>query len=484
MNTTQISRLEPPVRLSVVMPVYNERRLVEEVVMQVLAFSHSLISEVELIIVDDGSTDGTREVLARLARDEARIKLFEQPRNMGKGAALRRGIQEATGELTIIQDADLEYDPADYGRMLDPFFSGQADAVYGSRFAASEYRRVLYFWHTLGNRFITMLSNFMTDMNFTDIETCYKMVRTRLLRSIPIRSNDFSFEPEITAKLAKRGAVMYEVPIRYRGRTYAEGKKIRARHGFTALHAIIKWRLIDDLYHEDGYGAHILGSLARVQRFNRWMANTIDSHLGERILEIGAGIGNLTIHLLPREHYVATDVDSSYLEYLREMAMGRPGVEVEQLDILDDQAFVRHAGEFDTIVCLNVLEHVADPERGLRNLRTALAPGGKAILLVPQGQWLYSTLDDAVDHHKRYERKDLTAEIESAGLEMIALSDYNKVGVPAWILNGKLLRRRRFAPLQLKVLNVLTPVFEKVDRFLPWQGLSLIAVVRRAQEAP
>jgi glycosyltransferase involved in cell wall biosynthesis len=222
--------------LSVVMPAYQERATIEEIVKRVLDSPWTA----ELVVVDDGSTDGTREWLRSV--EDPRLRLFEQPHNQGKGAALRRGFAEATADFVIVQDADLEYDPADYGRMLQPLVSGRADAVYGSRFVGGESHRVLLFWHSVGNRVLTLLSNMVTDLNLTDMETCYKAFRREVIQSIRLEEDRFGIEPEITAKLAAGRFRIYEVGISYDGRTYAEGKKIGWKDGVRALYCILKYR--------------------------------------------------------------------------------------------------------------------------------------------------------------------------------------------------------------------------------------------------
>ena len=226
-------------KLSVVMPCYNEQRTIREIVKKVLEQPF----DIELVIVDDGSKDGTRDVLTDLAKSDPRIRVFFQPENRGKGAALRRGFQESTGDVVIVQDADLEYDPSEYGRLIEPIARGQADVVYGSRFLAGPHR-VLYFWHSVANKALTLLSNIVTDVNLTDMETCYKVFRRDVLQKITIEEDRFGFEPEITAKVAKLNVVIYEVGISYYGRTYAEGKKIGWRDGFRALWAIMKYNLL------------------------------------------------------------------------------------------------------------------------------------------------------------------------------------------------------------------------------------------------
>jgi glycosyltransferase involved in cell wall biosynthesis len=226
--------------LSAVMPVYNEATTVAEVIRVVLAQRPVQ----QLVIVDDCSKDGTWEKLQPLAQNEPRIKLVRHEINQGKGAALRTGIAHATSAIVIIQDADLEYDPAEYHRLLAPILSGKADVVFGSRFTGADAHRVLYYWHSVGNRLLTTFSNMATDLNLTDMETCYKVFRREVLQKIRIEENRFGFEPEITAKVARLNVSVYEVAISYYGRTYAEGKKIGWRDGVRALWCIFKYNFL------------------------------------------------------------------------------------------------------------------------------------------------------------------------------------------------------------------------------------------------
>jgi glycosyltransferase involved in cell wall biosynthesis len=222
-------------RLSVVMPVYNEKATVETSIRRVRAIPLT----VEIICVDDGSKDGTRDILQRLKDEGVIDTLIFQPQNRGKGAAVRTGIQAANGEVIVIQDADLEYDANELPYLMEPISQGKADAVFGSRFLGGPHR-VLYFWHSIGNRFLTLVSNMFTDLNLTDMETCYKMVRADLMKSLPLKTDRFGIEPELTAKLSQSGARIYEVPISYAGRTYAEGKKINWKDGVAAFWHIVR----------------------------------------------------------------------------------------------------------------------------------------------------------------------------------------------------------------------------------------------------
>ena len=226
--------------LSVVMPVFNEAATVADVIKTVLA--QRLVQQ--LVVVDDASTDGSWEKLEAMAKSDARIKLARHPQNQGKGAALRTGISLVTAPIVTIQDADLEYDPAEYPRLLAPILSGKADVVFGSRFTGSDAHRVLYYWHSVGNKMLTTLSNMATGLNLTDMETCYKTFRREIIQKIKIKENRFGFEPEITAKVARLKVRIYEVAISYDGRTYAEGKKIGWRDGVHALWCILKYNFL------------------------------------------------------------------------------------------------------------------------------------------------------------------------------------------------------------------------------------------------
>lgn len=226
-------------KISVVIPCFNERNTIEQIVRTVRT---SPVQNLEIIVVDDCSTDGTAEILREKVATLA-DQIVYQPKNAGKGAAVRAGFAAATGEVILIQDADLEYDPQDYGTLLEPILSGNADAVFGSRFMGGRPHRVLYFWHMVGNRFLTLLSNMFTNLNLTDVETGYKAFRASIVKGLDLRENRFGFEPEITAKLAKTRCRMYEVGVSYNGRTYREGKKVGWKDGFRAIYAIVRYNL-------------------------------------------------------------------------------------------------------------------------------------------------------------------------------------------------------------------------------------------------
>jgi glycosyltransferase involved in cell wall biosynthesis len=239
---SNVMRIPPDFKLSVLMPVYNEARTILEILDRVMAVKISK----EIVVVDDGSSDGTVEVLKKEVENRIEgVRVFYSPRNQGKGAAVRRAIKAATGSVCVVQDADLEYDPEEYFQLLEPILDGRADAVYGTRFMGGGPHRVHLFWHYVGNQILTTISNAFSNLNLTDMETCYKLMRTELAQSLPLRANGFDIEPELTLKLAKAGARIYEVPISYSGRSYSEGKKINWKDGVKALYSIVRYRVAD-----------------------------------------------------------------------------------------------------------------------------------------------------------------------------------------------------------------------------------------------
>jgi glycosyltransferase involved in cell wall biosynthesis len=477
------------VSLSILVPVYNEQYLVETSLRRLEILAESpLIERVRVIVVNDASTDHSAAALRRFRESVPGSKLsafewifLDHEENRGKGAAVRTAIEHVDTDLAVIHDADLEYHPSDLEKMIPLFLSEDADAVFGSRFLSGDFRRVLFFRHSLGNKLITLLTNFVTDLNLTDIETCYKMVRSGLLKSIPWESDRFGIEPEMTIKLAKRNARIFEVPIRYSGRTYAEGKKITWKDGVRALGALIKFGVSDHVYVDDEHGGRILARLNRAPRFTRWMAETIKPYVGERVLEIGAGTGNLTENLVPRSFYMASDINSQYLSRLEKLRQTRPYLRVQRTDAARPETYP--AERFDCVVCLNVVEHLHDDVAALRNIRRVLDEHGRAIILVPNSPALFGSLDKVLGHYRRYTREQLIRSCEEAGFSVHKLLKFNRIGAPGWWWNGKVLKRETFGLWQMKLLNFLVPFVQPIDRFLPFPHLSWIAILQANSQA-
>jgi SAM-dependent methyltransferase len=349
--------------------------------------------------------------------------------------------------------------------------------VYGSRFTGTP-RRVLFFWHHVANKLLTLVSNMVTNLNLTDMETGYKVFRADIIKSIPIRSCRFGVEPEVTAKLAKVHARIFEVPISYAGRAYWEGKKIRWTDGIAALWTILRYAFVDDQENADP-GYKTLLRLARAERYNGWMLQQLAPWLGQRVLEIGSGIGSFTRYLTGRDLILATELNPRYLRILKNTFERHAQVEVMPLDLTDFDPAPLAARHLDTILCLNVLEHVADDRAALRRLHASLAPGGRLLLLVPAHEALYGAIDRAIDHHRRYERAGLVAKLEEAGFRVETTDFFNRLGVIGWYLNSVILRRTQVPGFQLHLQNLLVPLL-RAEALVPLPfGLSLVAVARR-----
>jgi glycosyltransferase involved in cell wall biosynthesis len=466
-------------KLSILMPVYNERTVVERCLSLVLTAPLPENMERELVIVDDCSTDGTFDILQRLAAGWPQIRLYRHERNSGKGAAVRTAIGHAAGDFSLIQDADLEYDPAEYPKLLRPLLDGHADAVFGSRYMAGEQTRVLPFWHSMINKGLTLVSNMFCNLNLTDMETCYKVFRTDLLKSIPIRSDRFGFEPEIVMKSAKRRLRIYEVPISYHGRTYEEGKKIGWKDGLKALLVIFRFWLIDDLY-ATPYGRDVLNNLTGTPQYLSWVARKLRPHVGAEVLEVNAGIGNIAGRLMGRRLlYVATEKDPLHLHALRNRFLRTPNVVVQRADPEVPEDLANLGSGFDTCLCLNVLEYVDDPQRLVGSLRDTLKPGGVLVVLVPQGQALFGSLDRSLGHKRRYGQSEARGLLESQGFVVEKAHGFNKAGAPPWFAYSRLFGSRTISKLVLKIFDKTVWVWSRLDGLMPWPGLSLVVVARK-----
>jgi glycosyltransferase involved in cell wall biosynthesis len=466
-----------PSRLSVLVPVYNEVGTVRMLLERVRAVPLAK----EVIVVDDCSTDGTAAVLEEYRAEtpdsaDFRLLVLRHDRNRGKGAAVRTAIGHVTGDIAIIQDADLEYDPREYSRLIQPILDGHADVVYGSRFSGSP-RRVLLFWHTVGNRFLTVLSNMCTNLNLTDMETCYKVFKADILRRIPVRSNRFGLEPELTAKVAHLRCRIYEIPIAYYGRAYAEGKKIGWRDAAAAVWTILRFALAPDIGREDA-GYTTLRRVEVLHRYNGFLWDLMQPFIGRHVLEVGAGTGLLTRYLSTRERVLATELDPEYVDLLRRTFADSPNVEIRALDLAHLAENGIPPRTFDTVVCSNVLEHIEDDGAALAAMHDVLVPGGRVVLIVPAIEALYGTIDRAIHHHRRYSRDDLTAKLEGAGLAVEHLSYFNMLGVPGWYLNSRVLKRQSVPGVQARINDWLVPWLRVERRFGPPVGMSLLAVAR------
>lgn len=459
--------------LSVVIPCYNERATVAELLRRV----REVPIDKEIVVIDDKSTDGSAAIVAKLAEEWPEIRHIFQPYNQGKGAAIRRGIMEARGDVVLVQDADLEYDPEEYPKLLQPILDGHADVVFGSRFAGYP-RRVMMYWHRLGNTFLTFLSNATTNLDLTDMETCYKVFRREVIQSIPLKSNRFGIEPEITAKVARRGYRIYEVPISYYGREYWEGKKINWKDGFSAIWTILKYGLFTDRESEPPTYV-TLRRLDSLTRYNRWIWERLQPFVGQRVLEIGAGSGTMTRFLYGRELVVATDRETPYVDRLRNRFRRTPGIIVDRADLESESVRELARYGFDTVTCINVLEHTAHDVAALRRAQELLQPGGRIVVFVPAGRHLFGGMDRAVGHQRRYDRDELVEKLKQAGFEIEDVSYQNRIAKLAWWLNSRVLQRRGLPAGQSKLFDRFVPLFKSLEGERPSDGLSLIAIGRK-----
>ncbi len=457
-------------KISVIIPVFNEKLTVAEIVRQVRAVP----LEKEIIIVDDGSTDGTRDILATLKAPE--IKIIYQERNRGKGAALRRGIKEARGDIVIIQDADLEYYPEEYGILIQKILENKADVVYGTRFLGTH--RIFYFWHLFGNRLLNLIANVLYDATLSDLMTCYKAFRADAIKKLPLSADGFGIEAEITARVFQKRLRVYEVPVSYNGRDYDQGKKIRWTDFFGCVGWLLrcKW----DRGKID-VGEETLRRMRALRNNTRCQIAVLRPYLGDRVLETGSGIGTLSAGLATHSRrLILSDIRDTYLRQLEDRFGYAPHVSVVRFDISQEPPAELGGHPVDTIVCVNVLEHIEDHEKTLKIFHGILPKEGRLVLLVPAHKALYGTLDRNLGHFRRYEKKELTGLLQRAGFTVEQMMFHNTFASFGWLLNSRILRRKVLPGLQGRLFDACLPIFLRLEKVLPesW-GISLIAVARK-----
>lgn len=367
-----------------------------------------------------------------------RVKLIRHDPQRGDGAALRTALLDAESDYCIIQDSDFEYDAA-CAAMLDPLVTDEADVVIA--FKLSNIKAVAF--------------------------------RTSLARTIPLHSSGFGLYPEMMVQFAKRHLRIKRVPVS--DRSHANPQTIPLRGRLTAWGSVIRARLFSKSHTDPG--ADMLVAMSRANRFNRWMAETIAPWIKGDVLELGAGIGNLTVFLAPRtSRYIATDTDKEHLRELRSRLDGHGNIEIAVCDFSDQAAASRFHKTADTVICLNVLEHIQNDVESLINIRSCLRPNGAAIILVPQGPQAFGAMDEVLEHKRRYTAEELRTKMAAAGLRVERMITFNRITWPGWYLNSRILRRRTLSRLQLRLFDMLVPVWRRIDTHLPWPATSLIAI--------
>lgn len=453
-------------KISIIIPVYNEINTILTVIERVKKTEFNK----EIIIVDDGSSDGTRDLLRRLKEKDIRV-LFND-RNRGKGFAIRTALKYITGDIVIIQDADLEYYPDEYGILIEKIIQGKADVVYGTRFLGAH--RVFYFYHYLGNLFLNLIANIILNTNLTDLMVGYKAFRTSVLKKLTLEANRFGIETEITAEIFKRRYRVYEVPISYDGRTYEEGKKIKWTDFFNCLYWLLKpiFRGID-------VGEDTLLKMVTMRNNNRWTYDKIKPFLGRKVLELGSGIGTFSKYLIAGDREITlTDINEEYINYLKKRFISNPWIKILNTDIyyLDE---VLGDDRFDTVVGINILEHIDDDVGMIKKLKKVIIPAGKLVLIVPAHKKLFGSLDRKLGHYRRYSKKELEEKLKAGDFNIEKIEYMNFLGAIGWFIEYKLFKRERMPQITIKLVDKLIPIVALVEKYIKFPfGLSLVVVAK------
>ncbi len=452
--------------LTILIPAYNEAATIETALRRL--WKVELPLPCETIVIDDASDDPTAELVERLREESPYpLRLIRHQRNRGKTAALRSGLAQARGSLTLIYDADLEYDPADIPRLLAPVLEGLADAVYGSRFQSPE-RRVLFFWHALGNRLVTALANLFANLNLTDMETCFKLVRTDTLRRMRLRSERFGFEPEVTVKLGRLGERVYEVPIRYAGRSYDEGKKIRWWDALRAVGTILRAGLLEAPLADPE--AAWRWRRERLRRYHRELLRRLAPAVGPRVLVAGPDRDGLLLHLLPSRRLLVLEPDPDRVARLRSRFSHRPNVAIRPWS--PDQGEVGMEGEvFDTIITAPPGDGCPERLPFLPDRTYMPAPGGHLVVLLPAGP-------APAGEPERCRPEQARRMVEEAGLTLVRLEYFDMVGAVGCWCASRIPVLRRLRSRWVALYRYLQPLL-LLERIAPPPiGRTLLVIAR------
>ncbi|MFC1668451.1 glycosyltransferase [Chlamydiota bacterium] len=455
-------------KLSVIIPVYNEYLTIRETIRQIQVTPFNK----EIIVIDDGSTDGTTRLLTRITDEN--VHVIHSQTNHGKGWAIREGIKLVTGDIVIFQDADLEYSPCEYNKLIPVIVSNNADVVYGSRFLST--RRIQYYSHYIGNRVLNIISGMLLGINISDIGSGCKVFRKEVITDLILKADRFGIETEITAKILQRNCRLYEVPISYYGRTFDEGKKTSISTFFQLLFWLFK-----AFFWDKDRASDALYKLKHTARYSQWIYDRINPFVGKRILEIGSGIGTISRFFVGKELLVLTDRNPYYVDILTRRFGGNEEILLKEFDVVKPDFDFLKKFSFDTVVILNVLEHIIEDKRVLQNLHSIMNRETNLILLVPAHKTLFGSLDKTLGHVRRYSQKGLKDLVESCGFTATFLFYHNFFGAIGWFINAKIVRRKGLGRLQVRLFDILVPLLKKIESSLHLRcGLSLVCICKKS----